>query len=83
LLSEEKLDEIVLQVDEKSLLTFSPIVLKAQFIILSEGLINSNVDPQKNTHKIDYNSIEITDIKSLATELSKITGLKFSIEMIK
>jgi uncharacterized protein (DUF2225 family) len=79
LFSDKKNTEIALQVDYENPLTNNRSVLKAQFVILCEGILNSKTDESKERHQIDYDSIIINDIHSLANELSKRTGFKFSI----
>lgn len=83
LFSDKKNTEIILQVDEKNPLTNNLAVLKAQFMILSEGILNSSTDDNKRKPDIDYTGIHISDCYSLAKELTKLTGFKFSIALVK
>jgi len=80
--ADNKSTEIILQVDEKNPLTHNPFVLKAQLMILSEGILNSNTEATKKRREVDYSSIIISDCYSLANELTKITGFKFSIALV-
>ena len=70
-------------VDENNPLTNSLVVLKAQFMILSEGILNSNTDDNKRKLDIDYSGIHISDCYNLTKELTKLTGFKFSITLDK
>lgn len=77
LFSDKKNTEIILHVDNQNPLTNNPGVLKAQFMILCEGILNSNTNDTKERHEIDYDAVTINDIGTLATELSTRTGFKF------
>lgn len=71
-----KQNEIIL---ETSNLEFNSVRLKATFIILCEGILNSNrKGPDDLKHEIDYDQFEFDDLKSLAEELTKVTGIHFS-----
>lgn len=83
LFADKKNTEIILQVDKKNPLTNNLVVLKAQFMILSEGILNSSTDDTKKKHNIDYTVFHIKDCHSLASELTKLTGFKFSIAEVK
>jgi hypothetical protein len=78
LFSEKKHSEIILEVDDLNKL---PALLKIELMILSEGIINS--DESKPRREIDFESITVNDYNSLAFELSKITGLKFLVELMR
>ena len=82
LFSDKKNTEIVLEVEGKEFQTNSPLLLKVLYATLSEGILNSSTT-QKKKHDIDYNAVGIYDYNTLAKELSKITGCKFSIAVIK
>ncbi len=77
LFSDKKNTEIVLHADYSNPLTNNPGVLKAQFMILCEGIVNSNTDGTKERLEIDYDVVTINDMATLATELSRRTGFKF------
>ena len=72
---EIKKDEIILETSD---INFSPLRLKATFIILCEGILNSNRNgPDDPMHEIDYKQFDIRDLETLAKELTKITGIRF------
>jgi hypothetical protein len=71
-----KQNEIIL---ETSNLDFNPIRLKATFITLCEGVLNSNRrGPDDPKHAIDYEQFDIHDLETLAKELTNTTGIRFS-----
>ena len=76
LFAEKKGAEIYIEVDS---LHKIPAILKAELIILSEGIVNS--DEKKPRREINYDNIFVNDYNSFAIELSKITGLKFAIQL--
>ena len=77
LFSDKRNTEIILHIDSENPLTTNPGVLKAQFMILCEGILNSSTDGAKERHEIDYDSVTIKDVASLAIELSEKTGFRF------
>jgi len=76
LISDKKGDNVILEVNS---LNDHPAILKAKFITLCEGILNST---DKKKIEVNYNAIEIKDYKSMAVELSNLTGIQFSIELI-
>ena len=73
---EVKGNEIVLETNE---LDFNPVRLKATFMILCEGILNSSRrSPEDPKHEIDYDQFNIHDLETLAKELSNVTGIRFS-----
>jgi hypothetical protein len=81
LASDNKTTEVVLVVDRQKTMTDNPVVLKAQFVILSEGILNSSTDEAKKRREIDYSEYDIKDCYHLASELTKLTGYKISIKL--
>ena len=81
ILSDKKGDEIILESDTMDV---HPVILKATFITLCEGILNSNTklkSPEERV-EIDFDKIQIQDFKSLAKELTKATGISFSIAIV-
>jgi hypothetical protein len=78
LLNDKKGQEIILEVESMHKL---PLELKLELYILGEGILNS--DETKPRTKIDFESIEVNNYEEVVHELSKITGLKFKVEIIK
>lgn len=77
--SDKRNTEIILHVDNQNPLTNNRGVLKAQFIILCEGILNSSTNDARERHEINYDNVSIESVDSLASELSKTTGFKFTI----
>ncbi|HMX00860.1 MAG TPA: hypothetical protein PKL56_15940 [Cyclobacteriaceae bacterium] len=77
LFSDKRNTEIILRIDYQNPLTRNSGILKAQFMILCEGILNSSIDASKERHEIDYSTVEIKDVETLASELSRWTGFKF------
>ena len=82
LFSDKKNTEIVLEIAEKEFQTKSPLLLKVLYATLTEGILNSSTTDTKKKQDIDYTAVDIYDYDTLAKELSKITGFKFSIGII-
>lgn len=73
-------NEIVLETSD---VNFSPVRLKATFITLCEGILNSNPKMSYNeNHKIDYDKFEILDLETLARQLTELTGIHFSSALV-
>ncbi len=82
LFADKKSDEIVIMVDEADYLDCNLSVLKGLYTILGEGMLNSDTSGNKPKQNFDNNAVAILDYNVLALELSKLTGIKFSISLI-
>ena len=75
-----KQNEIML---ETSNLNFQPIMLKVIFMIVCEGVLNSSRNrPEDPKYEIDYEQYSISDLETLARELTNITGIRFSSRLV-
>jgi len=78
LFADKKNDEIVILVDEVDFLANNLLVLKVLYALFGEGILNSDTSGTKPRHNFDYSEVEILDYNGLTTELTKLTGIKFS-----
>jgi hypothetical protein len=82
LFADKKNDEIVILVDEADYLDSNLSVLKGLYTILGEGMLNYDISGNKPKQNFDNNAVAIFDYNVLALELSKLTGVKFSVSLI-
>jgi hypothetical protein len=78
LFADKKNDEIVILVDEADFNANNPVVLRVLYALFGEGILNSDTSGTKPRRDFDLNAVDILDYNGLATELTKLTGIKFS-----
>jgi hypothetical protein len=80
LFQDMKRSEIILETSDINL---NPVKLKAIFIILCEGVFNSNRRGFEDTKVvIDYEQLNFSTLESVANELTFKTGIYFSSALI-
>lgn len=80
LFADKRSDEIILESETSDI---HPAILKALLIILCEGILNSNAKSKEERKEVNFDEIKIPDFKTLAKELTRVTGIRFSTAIIK
>lgn len=74
--ADKKNDEIVILVDEVEFIENN--LIQVLYPIIGEGILNYYVPIINPRNEFDYNTVNIFNYNTLAIELTKLTGIKFS-----